>query len=59
VTFGPSRAALDGRQWTDSEYQQNEEVAMKLIALAAVAALCLLLIAGKDDIKRFQRMRSM
>jgi type IV secretory pathway VirB2 component (pilin) len=32
---------------------------MKLIALAAVAAVCLALLAGKDDIKRFQRMRSM
>lgn len=32
---------------------------MKLIALAAVAAVCLLLLAGKDDIKRFQHMRSM
>lgn len=32
---------------------------MKLIVLAAVAAVCLALLAGKNDIKRFQRMRSM
>jgi len=32
---------------------------MKLIVLAAVAAACLVLLAGKDDIRRFQRMRSM
>ena len=32
---------------------------MKLIALAALAAACLLLLAGKDDIARFQRMRHM
>jgi hypothetical protein len=32
---------------------------MKLIVLAAAAAACLVLLAGKGDIKRFQRMRSM
>jgi hypothetical protein len=32
---------------------------MKLIVVAAVAAVCLVLLAGKDDIKRFQRMRDM
>jgi hypothetical protein len=32
---------------------------MKLIAMAAVAVVCLLLLAGKDDIKRFQQMRTM
>ena len=32
---------------------------MKLIVLAAAAAVCLALFAGKDDIKRFQRMRRM
>ena len=32
---------------------------MKLIGLAAVAAVCLLLLAGKDDIRRFRRMYSM
>lgn len=33
---------------------------MKLAGLAAaVAAVCLLVYAGKDDIKRFRRMHSM
>lgn len=32
---------------------------MKLIAMAAVAVACLLVLAGKDDIKRFQQMRNM
>lgn len=32
---------------------------MKLIVLAAAAAACLVLLAGKDDIKRFHRMRDM
>jgi hypothetical protein len=32
---------------------------MKLIGLAAVAAVCVVLLAGKDDIQRFQRMRKM
>ena len=32
---------------------------MKLIALAAVAAACVVLLAGKDDIRRFRRMRQM
>lgn len=32
---------------------------MKFIVLAAVAAACLILLVGKDDIKRFQRMRKM
>jgi hypothetical protein len=32
---------------------------MKLIGLAALVAVCLALLAGKDDIRRFQRMRHM
>jgi hypothetical protein len=32
---------------------------MKLITAAAVTAVCLALLAGKDDIRRFHRMRSM
>jgi hypothetical protein len=33
---------------------------MKLTVVAAVtAAVCVVLLAGKDDIQRFQRMRSM
>jgi hypothetical protein len=32
---------------------------MKLIVLAAVAAVCLAVLMGKADIQRFQRMRSM
>jgi hypothetical protein len=32
---------------------------MKLIALAALAVVCLILLAGKDDIRRYQRMRNM
>ena len=32
---------------------------MKLIAVAALAAVCLALLAGKDDIRRFRRMRQM
>ena len=32
---------------------------MKLIAVAALVAVCLALLAGKDDIRRFQRMRQM
>lgn len=32
---------------------------MKLIVVAVVAAVCLALLAGKDDIQRFQRMCSM
>ena len=32
---------------------------MKLIAVAALVAVCLALLAGKDDIRRFQRMRHM
>ena len=32
---------------------------MKLIGLAALAVVCLALLAGKDDIRRFWRMRQM
>ena len=32
---------------------------MKLITVAVVTAVCLALLAGKDDIRRFHRMRSM
>ena len=32
---------------------------MKLIAAAALVAVCLALLAGKDDIRRFRRMRQM
>jgi hypothetical protein len=32
---------------------------MKIIAAAALVAVCLTLLAGKDDIRRFQRMRHM
>jgi type IV secretory pathway VirB2 component (pilin) len=32
---------------------------MKLIAVAALVAVCLTLLAGKDDIRRFRRMRQM
>jgi hypothetical protein len=32
---------------------------MKLIAVAALVAVCLALLAGKDDIRRFRRMRQM
>jgi type IV secretory pathway VirB2 component (pilin) len=32
---------------------------MKLIAVAALVAVCLVLLAGKDDIRRFRRMRQM
>ena len=32
---------------------------MKLIAAAALVAVCVVLLAGKDDIRRFRRMRQM
>jgi hypothetical protein len=32
---------------------------MKLITAAVVTVACLALLAGKDDIRRFHRMRSM
>jgi hypothetical protein len=32
---------------------------MKLVGLAALVAVCLALLAGKDDIRRFWRMRQM
>jgi hypothetical protein len=32
---------------------------MKLIAAATLVAVCLALLAGKDDIRRFRRMRQM
>jgi hypothetical protein len=32
---------------------------VKLIAAAALVAVCLALLAGKDDIRRFRRMRQM
>lgn len=32
---------------------------MKIIAVAALVAVCLVLLAGKDDIRRFRRMRQM
>jgi len=32
---------------------------MKIIALAALAVAALLLLAGKDDVKRFLQMRNM
>ena len=32
---------------------------MKLIAAAALVAVCLAVLAGKDDIRRFRRMRQM
>ena len=32
---------------------------MKLIAVAALVAVCVALLAGKDDIRRFRRMRQM
>jgi hypothetical protein len=32
---------------------------MKLIAAAVLVAVCVALLAGKDDIRRFQRMRQM
>ena len=32
---------------------------MKLIAVAALVAVCLALLAGRDDIRRFRRMRQM
>ena len=33
--------------------------AMKLIAVAALAVLCVILLMGQDDIRRFLRMRNM
>lgn len=32
---------------------------MKLIAAAVLVAVCVALLAGKDDIRRFRRMRQM
>jgi hypothetical protein len=32
---------------------------MKLIGLVALVVVCLALLAGKDDIRRFWRMRQM
>jgi type IV secretory pathway VirB2 component (pilin) len=32
---------------------------MKLIAVVALIAVCLALLAGKDDIRRYWRMRQM
>jgi hypothetical protein len=32
---------------------------MKLIAAATLVAVCLALLAGRDDIRRFRRMRQM
>jgi hypothetical protein len=32
---------------------------MKLTAVAALVVVCLALLAGKDDIRRFQRTRQM
>ncbi len=32
---------------------------MKLMAVAALVVVCLALLAGKDDIRRFRRMRQM
>jgi hypothetical protein len=32
---------------------------MKLIVAAALVAVCVALLAGKDDIRRFRRMRQM
>jgi hypothetical protein len=32
---------------------------MKFIAAALLTGVCLALLAGKDDIRRFHRMRSM
>lgn len=32
---------------------------MKLIAAAVLVAVCVALLAGRDDIRRFQRMRQM
>jgi hypothetical protein len=32
---------------------------MKIIAAAVLTVVCLAVLAGKDDIRRFQRMRRM
>jgi type IV secretory pathway VirB2 component (pilin) len=60
VTFVPlPDAAGQGNVGAGKVYSGLRRPTMKLIAVAALVAVCLALLAGKDDIRRFQRMRQM